>query len=188
MNGVTDKTREGFKRLLTRFREGRIPIPISNRYPWQSKLATLELLDHARSLGAPVRILTGSGTDSFYGTEVGAALRVCLEKGCLVRVLVWNALDRPCGKALTVLSKRFSQQMQIRSKSGREKESPHFLTVDGEACRLEAPHEPYDDVEFSEIWPETVAQIWFNEPPLTKALNTYFDREWGSCPVGPEPV
>lgn len=171
--------REEFLALLREFRKKSAKTPISNRYPWQSKLATVELLDFAKSIHADIRVLTGSGQDSFYGGEVEAAFRSALEK-CSVKVLVWTDSEHPYGKNLGQLRKLFPQRMEVAISGMIEhgEEIPHFLAVGKTAYRLEAPHPRRDDCTYDDYSPETVAEICFNDPEVGSTLCGFFDDAW----------
>jgi len=183
---ITDKTREGFERLLREFHAQRIPIPISNKYPWQTRLAIRELLGLARETKAQVRLLTGTGTDMAYGRDdLAKPMRLALEEGCHVRILVWNDAQHPVGSVLAQLAKDFPAGLEIKMSGTRlaSDKIPHFLTVGEDANRLEIPHPPYDNIEFTEDSPETRASICFNAAEGTRGLNTYFDVLWAKCPL-----
>jgi hypothetical protein len=149
-------------------------------------MAIQELLEHAASTKADVRILTGSGTDKAYGRdEIAGAMKHALEAPCKVRILVWNDAQHPVGNTLRRLQREFSDRMEIRISDTRKdfEKVPHFLTVGKEANRLEMPHPPYDDVEFTDVTPLTHARICFRDSEWTSTLNSYFDSKWEEFPA-----
>jgi hypothetical protein len=163
-------------------------VPITNRFPWQTRLAVQELLDLAAQMSAEVRIVTGSGSDKAYGGDLAKAMRQAIEKKCRFRILVWNDEQHPYGKTLAELQNAYNTSLSIRMSGTRSTSGtiPHFLTVGDSAYRLEMPHPPYDDMQFSDTTPETKAQICFNDTSLTRILNAFFDKVWAAA--SPQPA
>jgi hypothetical protein len=102
---------------------------------------------------------------------------------------VWNDYEHPCGRIWDELKKAFPEKLELRKSGTRQAfgRIPHFLTVGDAAYRLEMPHPPYDDMEFTDISPETKAEICFNNEEFTKSLKGLFEAVWSRCPLVPAP-
>jgi hypothetical protein len=182
MANVSDEAKEQYRKMLSEYRLQRLQDPIANCYPWQTRLATLELLEMAKRDSSEVRILTGTATEDFYCNEVTNRLEECLVEDCVVKVMVWNESERLAGRTLRNLHDRHPGLFQLEYAGTRNRgaEIPHFLLVDESAYRVEHPHEYFENVKMSDTSPETKARICFNDVASGKVLKHFFDQLWES--------
>lgn len=183
--------RDDYRRLLREFKDNRSSAPIANRYPWQSKMAMAELLSFAASLRAvDVRLITGTGEDYIYRGEVAGQFRAAAEVGCAIKILICLKPLAGSASVLKNLARDLPDNVELKTlpQGPSWEDLPHFLSVDEQAYRLETPHRPFKDREFSDISPETVAQIRFKEDPsetrIVPLLNRVFDNAWSRAVAG----
>ena len=173
------QNQQSFKELLAKCRRERSAAQISNRFPWQTRLAVLELLKHASAESESVRIISGSATEQFYGADVCDSLESCLKTGADVSLIIWDTVDRPCA-TLQSLQSRFSNFHVVCSGTREAGEVvSHFLVVGSAAYRLEAPHPYLGNEKFTDTSPETKAKICFHDPDGGGQLVSFFDKVWG---------
>jgi hypothetical protein len=168
-----------FRNLLSKYRYGRSESFISNRYPWQTKMAVLELLKLAESDGKSVRILSGNAPEQFYSEEVIEHIAKCLKAGCDVNILIWSK-SRRCPEFESLQKTSYGQNLSFRFSGTTEGSDilQHFLVVGDDAYRLEAIHPDLSGETFTEISPETQAKICFNDPAGGGRLAKLFDTIW----------
>lgn len=184
-----------YQNLLQELRLQRDTESITNRYPWQSRLAFEQLLlmaielrkqfgDQVGDRGV-VRILSGSFPWRVYGPSIGKTFTEFLQLGGEVQVLIWSdiltdnrkllstyeALANGCGK--------FQYRLSGTSENGDK--LSHMFLVGSSAYRLEAPHKVFGGNEVSEIAPTVPARICFNDPEGGSQLVEYFKTLWNIC-------
>ncbi len=184
---VSDAAKDNYRGLLHELRREGSQTVVSNRYPWHTRIATKELLEHAADTRAEVRLLSGSGTEQFYNSDIIDLLVGCLRRACSVRILIWNE-KAGLADTLTGLGDvgpgRFEWKYSRTNKYADE--IRHLLLVGTQAFRLEKAHDSLDDFEFTEESPELPARICFNDEINGKALEEYFDTLWDMVSVVPE--
>jgi hypothetical protein len=185
---VDQAVKDKFQKALSDARLTNSKSTITNRSPWQTKMATLQLLEYAlttRAAGESVDIciLSGTATEGFYcANGVAGKLEECVKVGCSVRVLVWNDESHPAGTTLASLSRAYSNFKLALSKTREQgEEMPHFLVINGRAFRLEHSHKYLDGVEFTDTTPETKANICFNDIVIGSNLADFFNSMWEAC-------
>lgn len=189
---IVNDVREEFRMILARSRLERGCGVISNRFPWQSRMAVLELLKHAQECNEEVRILSGTGTARFYSAQVVEQMEACLKKGIPIRMVVWDERP-PEGLAVEALRARHPENFDIVYTGTRVAGDKigHFLLVGKTAYRLEAVHGYLGESEFTDISPETKAKICFNDPVTGETLDGTFNLVWkilsASRPTKPTP-
>ena len=185
---VARETQHEFAAKLHENRASNVAATISNCFPWQTKLATLELLSLAADRKHCVRILSGTATEQFYGDAVFEAIRQCAIAGCEIRVLIWNDNSHVSAQN-SILEKLLSLSglIKIALSGTREhgEKLAHLLLVGTVAYRLEAPHKYMDDAILDDVSPETRAKICFNDPSGGKELEEFFDTLWDVSEVIP---
>jgi len=173
-----------FRNMLRTFRADRRTGSVTNRHPWQTRLAILELLDLAETeakLHGPqdIRILSGAFPGHFYNEQILDRLQAALEYGCRARILVWDQPPEARNPEAELLLQTYPRTFQISWSGTREDGENlwHFQLIGDTAYRVEAPHAYYPpDARFTDYEPPTVARICFNDPQLAKVLAEFFDE------------
>lgn len=199
---VDQALRDKFFALLEEACEKELETTITNRFPWQTEMATVRLLGYAKKLATQkigeevkVRILSGTAPDGFYGkTDVVNGLQECVDSGCSVEVLVWNNFEHRISPSLADLAEKNPGKLTVRLSGTREngREIPHFLLVQNRvqkeedqknAFRFELSHDYFDGVTFTDDQPQTKASICFNDRGTGKSLASFFDSLWAAVPT-----
>jgi hypothetical protein len=183
---VSEEVKGAFRELLHNGRVHGSPAVIANRFQWQTRLATLELLEHAIDKKAEVRILTGTATEYFYRDDVVRRLGSCAKANCKIRMLIWNDKSGAVGDDLRDLVREHAGKFEIRRSGTRTMgaEMSHFLLVGEEAYRLEQPHDYFEkNQKFDEFSPEAMATIVFRDASGGQALAEHFNQLWDWCPA-----
>ncbi|HEX2971033.1 MAG TPA: hypothetical protein VHP11_01800 [Tepidisphaeraceae bacterium] len=179
MAAVKELTKWEYLELLKAYRDQNSSVPIPNRFPWHSQIASTILLESAKEGRDEVRILTGASSDQFYSTFIPVPMQTCAESGCQIRILVWNYRNPERFGFLRDLECRFSN-LQLRWSNTQEvgQKISHFLLVGTNRYRLERPHDYRNDEPITEISPECLARINFNDSDTGRALAEVFDMLW----------
>lgn len=168
-----------YEEILRDASEQKQEVLIANRFPWQTRMATKSLLDHARNSHEPVSILAGTGGQNFFDDEMARSLRNCADAGCEIRMLVWQPDESTIAPAVKEL--RGQGKITLRL-SGTKKFSttlPHFLLVGEDAYRQEAGHPEFPpDMKFDDTSPDIPARISFNDPMDGLRLKGMFETFW----------
>lgn len=177
--------------LLKVARDSRSETPIPNEYPWHCKLAVSELMKYALDRQRitnlndreqiEVRLITGTLTPHVYDDELHEVLVEFLSKGGQFRLLIWNTEPDTLDDSLCKFYLPGSEVRYSGTKKSGEKLS-HFMLVDKDAYRFEAPHPFFDPEEFSDFHPSVSARICFNDPLNGNELATFFDDIWNAIP------
>ena len=153
---------------------------ISNRYPWQARIAAGKLLQIARTNHLPIRVLSGRCHEGFYDQRLAEQLQLCKETGCSIRFLVWQKSAEGISPALIKLSESGVIELRVSGTDQFESSVPHFILIGDRAFRQEAGHPPFNkDTVFTEYEPQVPARIDFNDPATGKVLIGMFDNLWG---------
>jgi hypothetical protein len=153
---------------------------VSNRYPWQAKLAVEKLLSLAAERKLPVRIVSGRGPEGFYNDGCCTLLAACKKSGCDVRVLIWQKDSDGISPALTRLADNGLISLRISGTDDDAGEIPHFILVGDRAFRQEAGHPPFtENTVLTETEPQVPARIDFDDSTTGKVLLDFFDKLWG---------
>ena len=153
---------------------------VSNRYPWQSKMAFEKLLCVAKETKADIRLLSGGGSESFYDDCFSKQLHACKDAGCKIQILIWQKSPDFVSKELAKLANTGTIQLRVSGTDDYADKIPHFLLVGDSAFRQEALHKPFDrDIKFSETEPQVPARIDFKDPVTGKTLLDMFSQLWG---------
>lgn len=177
----------GYQSVLERFRERRNPNPIPNRFPWQSRIAMVELtklaIENLRNNGSEtIRVLTSRFPWEVYGKPpLRTELESFLKLGGNLRVLIWTeSLDRNelLLQSLQEIAPDDGLNYLVSGTEQGGDELHHMFVVGTSAYRFEAPHPSFKEVEFTELSPEVPARISFNDQENAESLVNYFDRLW----------
>jgi hypothetical protein len=153
---------------------------ISNRYPWQARMAVEKLLTIAKDKKLPIRIITGRGPEGFYNEGCCGLLAACKKNGCSIQILVWQKDSNGISPSLLKLAEDGVVSLRISGTDDNAGAIPHFLLVGDKAFRQEAGHNPFtNDTLFSETEPQVPARIDFEDPVTGKVLLEFFDKLWG---------
>lgn len=185
---INNDIKNRFRDILVQHRLAHLEQSIANRFPWQTKLAILELLTHAYEAKAKtIFILTGTATEGFYGAEIAEKLRACMEADTKVYILVWNDRDRAAPGLLNALKTKFPERLYTALAGTRTagEQISHFLLVDESAYRLEQPHSYFDESVFDDVSPETPARICFNDRKGGAVLANMFRSLWNAAGGSP---
>lgn len=156
---------------------------VSNRFPWQSKMAFEKLLDVAKAKKEGIRILSGSCHEGYYKEDLVKKFTECKEAGCpFIRILVWQKTPDGICPDLIKLAVDDTIDLRISGTDDYAATVPHFLLVGENAFRQEAGHLPFtSQTVFTELEPEVPARIDFNDPVTGKTLSGIFDKFWGTA-------
>jgi hypothetical protein len=153
---------------------------LSNRYPWQARMAADRLLDLAAEKKMEVRILSGQCHEGFYNQDFATKLHRCFAAGCRVRILVWQQSFDGISAKLIEMAKDKQIDLKVSGTNEYASSIPHFLLIGESAFRQEAGHDPFTaQTKFNEIEPQVPARIDFNDPEAGKVLAGLFDTFWG---------
>jgi hypothetical protein len=153
---------------------------ISNRFPWQARMAVEKLLIFAKEQKLPIRIISGRGPEGFYNDGCCDLLASCKKAGCNIRIVVWQKDSNAISPSLLKLADEGTVSLHISGTDDRAEEIPHFLLVGDKAFRQEAGHKPFtSDTVFTETEPQVPARIDFGDPITGKVLLESFDKLWG---------
>lgn len=152
---------------------------ISNRFPWQARMASEKLLEVAALKRLPVRILSGGGAENFYTGQFATALRACKTHVPWIKILVWQRNAEGLAPCLKSLAEDGTVELRISGTEELSDHVPHFLLVGDRAFRQEATHRPFSKhTKFSDIDPEVPARIDFDDLESGKTLENIFDTLW----------
>lgn len=153
---------------------------VSNRFPWQARMAVERLLDYAKDHKLDVRVLSGKCPEGFYNEKIANKLTECSHEGCKIKVLVWQKDTTGIAPTLLKLSEAGAIDLRISATDNFANAVPHFLIAGEKAFRQEAAHPPFTDkTSFSETEPQVPARIDFDDPATGKVLVDFFDKVWG---------
>jgi hypothetical protein len=155
---------------------------IANRYPWQARIAAHKLLQIAQEGKLPIRVLSGRCHEGFYDKDFAAQLQTCKERGCAIRILVWQISTECISPDLIKLSETGVIELRVSGTVDFENTVPHFMLVGDSAFRQEAGHPAFNkNTVFSDTEPQVPARIDFNDPTTGKVLSAMFDNLWGGA-------
>ena len=186
---ISEKTKEDYKKLLETSRDKKSRDPIPNRYPWQTRLATCALLESACKKQAEakayegenvtVRILNSTLPEYIYGGKAADFVKKFREDGGILKLVVWNT-SIPDTLSSEPMKSHYGDPSACRLSRTTELGDSinHFLLVDDDAYRLEAPHPSHDNIEFTETAPQVPARICFRNKEQGKQLVKFFDQLW----------
>lgn len=151
---------------------------LANRFPWQAAMATERLLQHAFQHQLPIRILSGSAPEGFYGDNCAKQFVGCRDVGCTpIRVLVWQETEDGIAPALAALADNGVIELKVPKTAANS--VPHFLLVGDKAFRQEATHPRFDRrTKFTAMEPEVPARIDFGDERTGLVLKSFFDTLW----------
>ncbi len=185
---VSEKTKEDYKKLLETSCDKKSRDPIANRYPWQTRLATCQLLESAIEKqkakadgeeAVTVRMLISTLPKYVYGGETADLVKKFREDGGTLKLVVWNT---DCPDTLSSEPMRslygYPSACKLSGTSELGESLNHFLLVDNDAYRLEAPHESHEGKEFTETSPPVPARICFSDKERGKLLFDLFEQVW----------
>lgn len=156
---------------------------VSNRFPWQSRMAFEKLLDVAKKNKSSIRILSGSCHEGYYKEDLVKKITECKQAGCPnIRILVWQKSPDSICPALLKLAENDTIELRISGTDDFADTVPHFLLVGENAFRQEAGHPPFtSQTKFTDVEPQVPARIDFNDPVTGKTLTGIFDKFWGTA-------
>lgn len=173
--------KDKFEQIIQNAERYEQEILIANRFPWQSRIAIVQLLSFANRKVEPVRVITGSCPATFY-KKLLPNFETCLESGCSIKLLVWKEKKEEVLSLFSSLCERYPAQLALRFSGTTEHSSiiPHFMVVGESAYRQEAAgHEDFDDCDDDfENAPEVPARISFNDPKGAVQLIGLFEALW----------
>ncbi len=191
---MDEETKDRYRELLQSYRIEESRDPIANRRPWHCKIAVVELVEfgitvarEARKNGIAerprIRLLTSVCPNHIYGSrEFLDSLEDFFEAGGTMQVLIYKDSFEAKGNALFAITR---EQKGLEFKCSRTSfkgdHLKHFMTVGEQAYRVEAPHEPYRGVTFTDFSPEIPARICFNDTEGARNLTGFFDELWSAC-------
>ncbi len=181
-----ESSTQRYHNALRLLRERQHPDSITVRFPWQCKIAFLELIELAirridENPGSHViRIITGKFPWKVYVPPVGDSLVKYLELGGKLKVLVWNDELGDSQKLVDVLARQ-TGRFECRLAHTKESASmiSHIFVVDDIAYRIEAPHSPFDGEPITDVSPIVPSRICFNDRSSSAKLAEYFESLWG---------
>lgn len=178
---VSAEARKIYRNVVENARREASEITIPNRYPWHCRIGVSELLTLAcerqrlaeNGETCYVRLLTGTFPDSIY-ESIRDSIVDFLGDGGIFRIMVWDETV----EAKLLIPKR--RGLEVRASGTRERgdELNHFLIVDSDAYRFEAPHRYHSRDEFTETYPPIPARICFNDAEAGAQLVRFFDDIW----------
>lgn len=155
---------------------------VSNRYPWQARMAVEKLLTIAKERQLPISIISGRGPEGFYNEGCCGLLSECKKNKCTIRVLVWQKDPTAISPSLLKLADDGVISLRISGTDDHAEEIPHFLLVGDKAFRQEAGHAPFtNDTVFTDTEPQVPARIDFDDSTTGKVLLESFNKLWGTA-------
>ncbi len=157
---------------------------VSNRYPWQSKMAFEKLLDVAKTKKEGIRILSGSCHEGYYKEDLVKKFTECKDAGCpFIRILVWQKSADGICPALLKLAEDDTIDLRISGTDDFASTVPHFLLVGENAFSSRSWTSAFltSQTTFTETEPQVPARIDFNDPVTGKTLTGIFVKFWGTA-------
>ena len=156
---------------------------ISNRFPWQAKMASVKLLGVAEVKKLPIRMLSGRCPEGFYTKDFCDKLVACKEAGVsLIRVMVWQKDAIGISPELLTLASSGTIELKVSGTDDGAASVPHFLLVGNNAFRQEAGHTPFTaQTIITDTDPQVPARIDFDDPVTGGKLCKFFDDLWAKA-------